>query len=555
MKKYPLNRVGNGRFTRRLLRVGGLLLAVLGPAGCGDAGTSVEGGEPTDSVEQAIIFIPHCTLPTVLKCDITHCWCVTPPPPPQPQTGSLTPEFYITHVVYAPPGKLSNIDYSSSTSVGSTTSTSKGFKTGVKIEAEASSSVLGGSGVSASFEKNGSTNKTDAIDVSLKYSQGYKKTGQVDSVDHNYDEIWFIVRPKLDFTYLRAPTVGGQDTIKWKFGAQDGVNNGIPYFVYAGWLNNAMVMPERVRMDLDFWGITPDEYSKLLAADPLFTGTTPNMTMNPERYKQVGVYPYLPPFAEGGSEASTQTFSVENSRTDTTTRDYDFDTSVGLGVTIGGNFGVVETKLTVSGSWTWTNSSSTSRSTETESTDSFTVGQPAFGYSGPTLLRVYLDKVFGTYAFTLDYPQGETNLSFNRFSWQSSDLPGYSAGASLANDGNTDGNFWDGSVTHTDWGLTYNVPNVAGQWWAVDLGSERVVNKVKIFNRTDCCSERLSHYRILAWDSKAFTWNVVSDHSADDTTGVPFFEVPIDMVRTQYVMVAKMDDNYLSLAEVQVLGF
>ena len=534
----------------------GSLLAALGPAGCGDPGggdTSAEG--PPDSVEQAgFIYIPHCTPPTVLKCDTSHCWCYTPPPPPPSQTGSLTPEFYITHVVYAPPGKSSNIEYSSSTKVGSTTSTSKGFKSGVKIEAEASSSVLGGSGVSASFEKNGSVNRTDAVDVSLKYSQGYKKTGQVDPIDHNYDEIWFIARPKLDFTYLPAATVGGQDTIKWKFGAQDGVNDGIPYFVYAGWLNNAMVMPARVKQDLDFWGITPDDYPKLLAADPLFTGTTPNMTMNPDRYKLVGVYPYLPPFAEG-DEASTQTFSIENSRTDTNTADYDFDTSVGLGVTIGGDFGVVETKLTVTGTWTWTNSSSTSRSNETESTDAFTVGQPAFGYSGPTLLRAYIDKVFGTYAFTLDYPQGETNLALNRYSWQSSDLPGWGAVASRANDGNTSGNFWDGSVTHTDAGLTYDVPNVTGQWWAVDLGSERVVNAVKIFNRTDCCSERLSHFRILAWDSNASTWKVVSDHSADDTTGIAFFDVPINMVRTEYVMVGKMDDDYLSLAEVQVLGF
>jgi hypothetical protein len=226
-----------------------------------------------------------------------------------------------------------------------------------------------------------------------------------------------------------------------------------------------------------------------------------------------------------------------------------------LNVNLGFNFGAVSTKISVEGKWTWTNSSTTSSSSANESTDAFTIGQPEFGYTGPTLARVYLDKVFRTYAFTLDYPQGETNLALHRFSWQSSDLPGWGAVASRANDGNQSGNFWDGSVTHTDWGATFNVAGVTGQWWAVDLGSERVVNKVKIWNRTDCCSERLSNFKVLAWNANEFAWKDVSALWTDSTAGVPFFDVPINMVKTQYVMIAKMDENYLSLAEVEVLGF
>ncbi|HEX3854426.1 MAG TPA: discoidin domain-containing protein [Polyangiaceae bacterium] len=94
-----------------------------------------------------------------------------------------------------------------------------------------------------------------------------------------------------------------------------------------------------------------------------------------------------------------------------------------------------------------------------------------------------------------------------------------------------------------------------GQYWFVDLGSEKNVDAINIFNRTDCCTERLSHYNILAFDSSQGLWKVISNHSGDDTTGVSFFRWPVSLLKTQYVMVAKTDQNYLHLAEVQVMGF
>jgi hypothetical protein len=149
----------------------------------------------------------------------------------------------------------------------------------------------------------------------------------------------------------------------------------------------------------------------------------------------------------------------------------------------------------------------------------------------------------------------ELNLALGRPSWQSTDLPGYGAVAGRANDGNTDGNFWNGSVTHSDYGFNgYGYAGWPGQFWYVDLGSERTVKSVKIFNRTDCCSERLSHYNILAWNSAVGEWQVISDHSGEYTTAA-FNYAPIDNVQTQYVMVAKTDENYLSLAEVQVMTY
>jgi len=66
------------------------------------------------------------------------------------------------------------------------------------------------------------------------------------------------------------------------------------------------------------------------------------------------------------------------------------------------------------------------------------------------------------------------------------------ASAGRAIDGATDGVFTNGSVTHT--------PEVAEAWWEVDLGTGQPVDQISIWNRTDCCAERLEGYRIFALD-------------------------------------------------------
>jgi hypothetical protein len=59
--------------------------------------------------------------------------------------------------------------------------------------------------------------------------------------------------------------------------------------------------------------------------------------------------------------------------------------------------------LKVESEWTWTHSASQKDSVGNGSEDTLTVGQPAHGYTGPGILHVYEDRIFKTYAFTLDY--------------------------------------------------------------------------------------------------------------------------------------------------------
>ncbi|MFC0624375.1 glycosyl hydrolase family 95 catalytic domain-containing protein [Kribbella deserti] len=67
----------------------------------------------------------------------------------------------------------------------------------------------------------------------------------------------------------------------------------------------------------------------------------------------------------------------------------------------------------------------------------------------------------------------------------------HNAPASRAVDGNTSGSWGDNSVTHTA-----EPSNQA--WWQVDLGKPEGLSQIAVWNRTDCCSDRLSNYWIIA---------------------------------------------------------
>ncbi len=137
---------------------------------------------------------------------------------------------------------------------------------------------------------------------------------------------------------------------------------------------------------------------------------------------------------------------------------------------------------------------------------------------------------------------------------QSSTLPGYpSAGAASAIDGNTDGNFFDGSVTATN--LDMNA------WWQVDLGVSTAINSVAIWNRTDCCGTRLSDYWVfvsntpfLASDTPASLQARAGTFASHQTVAPnPSTGIPVG-AQGRYVRVQLTGANYLSLAEVQVIG-
>ena len=159
-----------------------------------------------------------------------------------------------------------------------------------------------------------------------------------------------------------------------------------------------------------------------------------------------------------------------------------------------------------------------------------------------------------------------SNLAQGKTATQSSTLGGYpTAGAGSAVDGNTDGNFPDGSVTATNL--------EANPWWQVDLGASTPIGSIVVWNRTDCCGSRLNDYWVfvsdtpfLATDTPATLQSRPGTLSFHQTTAPnPFAVIPapctgaicpdvILAIQGRYVRVQLSNPNYLSLAEVQVFG-
>jgi hypothetical protein len=131
--------------------------------------------------------------------------------------------------------------------------------------------------------------------------------------------------------------------------------------------------------------------------------------------------------------------------------------------------------------------------------------------------------------------------------------------ASLAVDGNPDGNFYAGSVTATN--------AERDPWWQVDLGASAAVSSIVIWNRTDCCSSWLGDYWVFVSDTpfgpadtpstlqnRAGTWSSHQTQAPNPSTTIAA-GAQGRYVRVQITGINPVTGlNILSLAEVQVFG-
>ncbi len=330
------------------------------------------------------------------------------------ETFTLTPDFVVTNVVYAPPGKSSNMQYSNTTTVGSALTTSKSFQNSTDVSVSSSvGSMMTEFMASATFSYNHTfgDSETNEVDLTTTWTQGLKVNGEVNGINHDWDEIWFVVHPILNMTFTPAIVAGAPNSTSWQFGQGDGQTTDIPGFAYAGELNGDIPMNPQNQNLFAVANITPDKYAGILQADPFFQGVAPVPGMNTDRFDYITDVPYDPPLQPlmQGQMPSTQTYSVSQSTTtsDTTTSSYSNTVGFTISVNGGGTFGdAIPFRESLSGGskWTWTHSTSKKDSSGSGSVDSLVVGQPDYGYSGPGNLHVFEDRIFKTYVFTLDYP-------------------------------------------------------------------------------------------------------------------------------------------------------
>ena len=149
-------------------------------------------------------------------------------------------------------------------------------------------------------------------------------------------------------------------------------------------------------------------------------------------------------------------------------------------------------------------------------------------------------------------PAAAANVALNGTASQSS--TGFGGLAERAIDGNRSGSYFDvQSVSHTNNG---DPDPAAGlfEFWEVALDQAYNVGAVLVFNRTDCCQERLDPFRVSLWNGTSEVAHADVDTFLADITGPSISGMSFDFGGTlgDRVRVQLRAQDYLHLAEVEV---
>ncbi|XP_066273807.1 uncharacterized protein [Branchiostoma lanceolatum] len=141
------------------------------------------------------------------------------------------------------------------------------------------------------------------------------------------------------------------------------------------------------------------------------------------------------------------------------------------------------------------------------------------------------------------------NVALGKTAFQTSTLA-YRGAASFAVDGNSAANYHAGSCTHTA-----HMPGEENPSWWVDLGQSYVVDRVVIFNRQDCCSDRINPFNVHIGDSDQVNSNPKCGGDHQINVNQPSISISCQGMKGRYVGVRLPGPlRVLTLCEVQVFS-
>ncbi|MEP3837798.1 MAG: carbohydrate-binding protein [Algibacter sp.] len=173
-----------------------------------------------------------------------------------------------------------------------------------------------------------------------------------------------------------------------------------------------------------------------------------------------------------------------------------------------------------------------------------------------------LQDVTGTHEVYLYFGNGAFNLDWFEFHQEKPDLinlalasnggvasqssTDYGGDASRANDGNTNGNFGSGSVSHTEHGTEGSL-----KWWQVDLGADKTIWEIVIYNRTGgSYTENLNNFTVEVTNANG---DVTFSQVYVDYPN-PSLTIDVGTIVGKVVKISKTSARGIQLAEVEVYG-
>jgi hypothetical protein len=360
--------------------------------------------------------------------------------------GYVNPKFYVVGVTYAPPGPASNVTYTNSNLVGTKTTLSQSFASGVTNSVSltkgfAIAAAHGSLAASYSTTTTLTTKDTSSITSTIQVQTGEKTFGTGNyfaPVNHDYDIIWVWLNPAVILTV-------GNKIIVWTGLAYDTTDQNGPDVVgiELGYLNGhfGSIPPDKQVSFNRAWAagqiygagegaaLTGADLGQIAAADPFsvstygtdYIGYTPPTETSDHRFtlsgcNSSGSFEYTQAGPSAPPNVYTCTLTYTNGSTQSQEITNSFQQTWSVDVTLGGGFlASLSVDVKTSHQFTWTTDAQTEIDSTTTSTAALSgqgpacnnvkpgVGPcvPVYDANGkqPVQFQVYQDNMYGTFMF------------------------------------------------------------------------------------------------------------------------------------------------------------
>lgn len=311
--------------------------------------------------------------------------------------GTVRPRYHINTLIYAPPGSRndspdlppSSVTYSDGSTTGTTNSVTKSFTQGVTASASVSFPAESGS-LSAEWSKSTTESSTDSVAINKSRGDSISQDGsrEHDGIDHSSDKFVLWLNPKL------TGYTDNLGNVEWEVGVDGEIMKIIDVTVAE--LQNPSLMTSSKKNALDVAGLTAEDYEEILSTNGFLNTDRP---IDLDRYIPCNkTIDYTNDRDRHGHGISgTQTGTISTSQL--SQRVLSNSTAVSYSVKAETS-GFVSTSVGVNFSWTNTNESGSSE--ETTQTATYSISPPSPEWGGSAMIYVYWDRIFQTFAFSLE---------------------------------------------------------------------------------------------------------------------------------------------------------